>query len=145
MDDITKPTKIAHIAVAVKELNEAVKFYQMLGADISHREVVEDQGVNLAIIQFGESRLELLEPLNESTPVGRFIAMRGEGMHHIAIEVNDIEEAIRNCKRDGYKLIDTSPRRGAENKLVAFVHPTSACGVLIELVQSTEIVKGQES
>jgi methylmalonyl-CoA epimerase len=128
--------KIDHIGIAVRSLADAVKVYEnTLGLKVSGYETVEDQGVNLAMIPLGESRIELLEPLHAESPVEKFMAKRGEGIHHIAVSVDNIEEALERFKASGARLIDTVPRRGAHNSKIAFIHPSSTNGVLLELVE----------
>ena len=128
--------KIDHIGIAVKSLADAVKAYEnTIGLKVSGYETVEDQGVNLAMIPAGDSRLELLEPLHADTPIGKFLAKRGEGIHHIAVSVDNIEEALERFKAAGARVIDSVPRRGAHNTKIAFIHPSSMHGVLLELVE----------
>ncbi len=128
--------KIDHIGIAVKSLADAVKVYEStLGLKVSSYETVEDQGVNLAMIPLGDSRIELLEPLHAESPVEKFMAKRGEGIHHIAVSVDNIEEALERFKAAGARLIDAVPRRGAHNSKIAFIHPSSTHGVLLELVE----------
>ena len=128
--------KIDHIGIAVKSLAEAVKIYEdTIGLRVSGYETVEDQGVNLAMIPIGDSRIELLEPLHADSPVEKFMAKRGEGIHHIAVSVDNIEEALERFKASGARLIDAVPRRGAHNSKIAFIHPASMKGVLLELVE----------
>ena len=128
--------KIDHIGIAVKSLAAAVKVYEeTIGLKVSGYETVEDQGVNLAMIPVGDSRLELLEPLNADSPIEKFMAKRGEGIHHIAITVDNIEEALARFKAAGARLIDQTPRRGAHNTKIAFIHPSNMHGVLLELVE----------
>jgi methylmalonyl-CoA epimerase len=128
--------KIDHIGIAVRSLADAVKVYEnMLGLKVSSYETVEDQGVNLAMIPLGDSRIELLEPLHVESPVEKFMAKRGEGIHHIAVSVDNIEDALERLKAAGARLIDAVPRRGAHNSKIAFIHPSSAHGVLLELVE----------
>ena len=128
--------KIDHIGIAVKSLAEAVKLYEdTIGLRVSGYETVEDQGVNLAMIPIGDSRIELLEPLHADSPVEKFMAKRGEGIHHIAVSVDNIEEALERFKASGARLIDAVPRRGAHNSKIAFIHPASMKGVLLELVE----------
>ncbi|MBA3631556.1 MAG: methylmalonyl-CoA epimerase [Acidobacteria bacterium] len=131
--------KINHLGIATKEIEEALKFWEdALGLENVHTEVVEDQKVRVAMLPIGESRIELLEPTSEDSPITKFLEKRGGGIHHIAVEVENIEEALAKLKREGMRLIDEKPRIGAEGCLVAFVHPTSANGVLLELVQSED-------
>lgn len=128
--------KIDHLGIAVRSISDSLGFYrEVLGLELAGSEVVEDQGVNVALLPVGESRIELLEPFSEETPVGRFIARRGEGLHHICYEVEDLFSRLDDLKSRGVRLLDGYPRRGAEGKLVAFLHPASAHGVLVELVE----------
>ncbi len=129
--------KINHLGIATKGIDEALKFWEnALGLENVHTEVVADQKVRVAMLPIGEIRIELLEPTSEDSPIQKFLEKRGGGIHHIAIEVENIEEALAKLKREGMRLIDEKPRIGAEGCLVAFVHPSSANGVLLELVQS---------
>jgi methylmalonyl-CoA epimerase len=131
--------KISHLGIATKGIEEALKFWEdALGLENVHSEVVEDQKVRVAMLPIGETRIELLEPTSEDSPISKFLEKRGGGIHHIAVEVEDIEAALLKLKREGARLIDEQPRIGAENCLVAFVHPSSASGVLLELVQKQE-------
>ena len=128
--------KIDHIGIAVRSLADAVKTYEdVIGLKVSGYETVQDQAVNLAMIPIGDSRIELLEPLHANSPIEKFMAKRGEGMHHIAVEVDDIEAALERFKASGARLIDATPRRGAHNTKIAFIHPASTHGVLLELVE----------
>ena len=128
--------KIDHLGIAVKSIDEALKFYRdILGLSVCGTEIVEDQGVEVAMLPIGESRVELLQPLGENSPVARFMEKRGPGIHHICIEVEDIAAQLAEMKAAGAQLIDEQPRRGAGGHLIAFVHPKSTSGVLIELVQ----------
>jgi methylmalonyl-CoA/ethylmalonyl-CoA epimerase len=129
--------KINHLGIATKGIDEALKFWEdALGLENVHTEIVEDQKVRVAMLPIGESRIELLEPTSEDSPITKFLEKRGGGIHHIAVEVEDINAALLKLKEQGARLIDESPRVGAEGCLVAFVHPSSANGVLLELVQS---------
>ncbi|MCW5959454.1 MAG: methylmalonyl-CoA epimerase [Pyrinomonadaceae bacterium] len=131
--------KINHLGIATKGLTEALKFWEdALGLENVHTEVVEDQKVRVAMLPLGESRIELLEPTSEDSPISKFLEKRGGGIHHVAVEVDDIKAALAKLKKEGARLIDEEPRIGAEGCLVAFVHPSSANGVLLELVQSIE-------
>ena len=126
---------VHHIGIAVEDLDAAVAVYASLfGATIEHRQEVEDQGVEAASLRVGASRVELLRPLGSDTPVGRFIAKRGPGMHHIAFEVADLAAELARLQADGVQLIDEAPRRGLFGLEVAFVHPEATGGVLAELV-----------
>ena len=131
--------KINHLGIATKGIDEALKFWgDALGLDNVHTEVVEDQKVRVAMLPLGESRIELLEPTSDDSPISKFLEKRGGGIHHIAVEVEDIESSLAKLKEKGMRLIDEKPRIGAEGCLVAFVHPSSANGVLLELIQTTE-------
>jgi methylmalonyl-CoA/ethylmalonyl-CoA epimerase len=126
---------IHHLGVAVDDLDEAVSTYErLLGATVEHRETVEDQGVEAASLRVGASRVELLASLGDETPVGKFLAKRGPGMHHVAYEVADLRSSLAELAREGAELIDPQPRRGLFGLEVAFVHPDSLDGVLAELV-----------
>ena len=131
------PTSIHHVGVAVEDLDAAVATYERLfGARLEHRSRVEEQGVEAASLRVGESRVELLGALADDTPVGRFLAKRGPGMHHVAYEVGDLGAALRGLAAAGAELIDESPRRGMFGLEVAFVHPDSVHGVLTEVVST---------
>lgn len=131
--------KINHLGIATKGIDEALKFWEnALGLENVHTETVEDQKVRVAMLPLGESRIELLEPTSEDSPITRFLEKRGGGIHHIAVEVEDIVAALAKLKHEGARLIDETPRIGAEGCLVAFVHPSSANGVLLELVQENK-------
>lgn len=126
-----------HVALAVRNLDEALAEYQRLfGAEPLYREVVEEQGVEEAMIAVGGSFIQLLQPLGPDTPVGRFVQARGEGMHHIALAVADIEAALGHLKTEGARLVDEEPRIGGRGARIAFVHPKSFAGTLVELVES---------
>jgi methylmalonyl-CoA/ethylmalonyl-CoA epimerase len=128
--------KIDHLGIAVRSISDSLDFYrQTLGMEVTATEAVQDQGVRVALLPVGESRIELLEPSSDDTPVGRFIARRGEGLHHICYEVEDLASKMEDLKSRGVRVLDGYPRRGAEGKLVAFLHPASANGVLVELVE----------
>lgn len=129
--------KINHLGIATKGIEEALKFWgDALGLENVHTEVVEDQKVRVAMLPVGESRLELLEPTSEDSPISKFLQKRGGGIHHIAVEVEDIAASLAKLKSHGMRLIDEEPRIGAEGCLVAFVHPSASNGVLLELVQT---------
>jgi methylmalonyl-CoA epimerase len=126
---------IHHLGVAVEDLDEAVTTYERLfGARVEHRETVPDQGVEAASLRVGESRVELVASLGEETPVGRFLAKRGPGMHHVAFSVSDLRSSLAELERDGAELIDQEPVPGLFGLQVAFLHPHAAHGVLAELV-----------
>ena len=126
---------IHHVAVAVRDLDEAIDRYgRLFGAELEHRDTVSEQGVEAAAVLVGASRIELLAATDEDTPVGRFLARRGPGMHHVAYEVDDIEAQLAALDEQGVELIDHEPRRGLYGMQVAFVNPDSVDGVLAELV-----------
>jgi methylmalonyl-CoA epimerase len=127
--------RIHHLGVAVEDLDAALETYdRFFGATLEHRERVPDQGVEAAAVLVGESRVELLASLGEETPVGKFLAKRGPGMHHVAYEVGDLRAAVADLQAEGAELIDAEPRRGLFGLEVAFVHPDSVHGVLAEVV-----------
>jgi len=128
--------KISHLGIATKSIDEALKFWQdALGLENVHTETVEDQKVRVAMLPIGDTRIELLEATADDSPIAKFVEKRGGGIHHLAVEVDNIEESLAKLKQTGARLIDESPRLGAENCLVAFVHPSSANGVLLELIE----------
>jgi methylmalonyl-CoA/ethylmalonyl-CoA epimerase len=129
------PRGIHHLGVAVENLDEALATYERLfGAELEHRELVPEQGVEAATVRVGESRVELLASLGADTPVGKFLANRGPGMHHVAYEVDDLRETLAHLARSGAELIDDEPRQGLFGLEVAFVHPHAVHGVLSEVV-----------
>lgn len=137
-------TKINHIGIAVKSLDEAIPFYRdNLTMAFAGIEEVAEQKVRVAMLQIGESKIELLEPTSDDSPVARFIEKNGPGIHHIAYEVADIEAAIVKLLTDGLRMIDEKPRDGAHRSRIAFVHPKSSNGVLTELCQTgnSDLVK----
>ena len=128
--------KLHHIGIAVDSLQAARPvFEKLLGRPPDSEEVVEEQKVRVAMFQVGESRLELIEATSEDSPLARSIAKRGQGLHHIALEVEELAGTLRELENAGVRLIDREPRRGAGNELVAFLHPAGTSGVLIELVE----------
>jgi methylmalonyl-CoA epimerase len=128
--------KIEHIGIAVKSLSEAVKVYeQAIGLKLAGYDEVDEQGVRVAMLEIGESRIELLEPTRPDSPIEKFMNKRGEGIHHIAVRVDDIEQTLERLKTAGIRLIDEKPKRGAHNTRIAFIHPASTHGVLMELVE----------
>ena len=129
-------SKINHLGIAVESIDAALNFWRdELGLDLQAVEIVEDQGVRVAMLPIGDSHIELLEATGAETPVGRFIAKRGAGIHHLCVEVADINAQLETLKARGIRLIDETPRHGAGGALVAFIHPASTGGVLIELSQ----------
>ena len=130
-----EPRGIHHLGVAVADLDEAVATYERLfGAELEHRETVPDQGVEAASLRIGAGRVELLASLGAETPVGKFLAKRGPGMHHVAYQVDNVSEALGQLAAQGAELIDEQPKRGLFGLEVAFVHPDAVHGVLAEIV-----------
>ncbi len=133
--------KIEHIGIATRSLDDALGFWRdALGLEVTHTEVVEEQGVRVAMLPVGEPRIELLEPTHADSPVAKFLEKRGAGIHHVAVRVDDIRATLHSLKESGARLIDETPRIGAGGCLVAFVHPSAAGGVLLELVEHTDSV-----
>jgi|ERR1043166_3272460 len=131
--------KIDHIGIATEGIEQASGFYRdALGLPVADVEVVSEQKVRVAMLPIGETRIELLEPTSSDSPISKFLAKRGPGIHHIAIQVEDIRKSLQKLKQEGAQLIDETPRTGAGGCLVAFVHPSSTGGVLVELVQNHE-------
>ncbi len=131
--------KIEHIGIAVKNISEANKIYEaLLGSPPYKSEKVESEGVETSFFRCGESKIELLEASTPDSPIARFIEKRGEGIHHIAFAVNDIKAEMKRLQNEGFILLNEVPKKGADNKLVAFLHPKSANGVLVELCQEIE-------
>ena len=129
------PRGIHHLGVAVDDLDSALETYERLfGAEVEHQATIDEQGVRAASLRIGEGRVELLEALGQDTPVGRFLAKRGPGMHHVAYEVNDLRATLAELTKEGAELIDREPRAGLFGLEVAFVHPDSVHGVLSEVV-----------
>lgn len=130
--------KIEHIGIATPRLDDALKFWRdALGLEVVHTEEVAEQGVRVAMLPLGEPRIELLEPTGPNSPVAKFLEKRGPGIHHIAVRVDDIRFSLARLKEQGARLIDETPRVGADGCLVAFVHPSTVGGVLLELVEHT--------
>jgi methylmalonyl-CoA/ethylmalonyl-CoA epimerase len=133
-------TRIDHIGVAVEQLEPALELYRdSLELELAHREVVEEQGVEAVLLDVGENHVELLAPLSPDTPVGRFLAKNGPGLHHVAYQVDDIDGALDALKQAGLALIDEQPRSGIRGSRVAFVHPRSTAGVLTEIVEPAAV------
>jgi methylmalonyl-CoA/ethylmalonyl-CoA epimerase len=133
-------SRIDHIGVAVEELEPALALYRgTLGLEEVHREIVAEQGVEAVLLDVGENHVELLAPLDADTPVGKFLARQGPGLHHVAYQVPDIEATLRALGSAGIQLIDERPRVGIRGSKVAFVHPRSTGGVLTEIVQPAEV------
>ncbi|HEU4801934.1 MAG TPA: methylmalonyl-CoA epimerase [Solirubrobacterales bacterium] len=128
--------RIDHTGVAVDDLDAAIKLYEeVLGMPLVHRETVAEQGVEAVLLDVGDGHVELLSPLGEDTPVGKFLARKGPGLHHVAYAVEDIEATLEQLSAAGVELIDAKPRVGIRDSLVAFLHPRSTGGVLTEIVQ----------
>ncbi|NND61835.1 MAG: methylmalonyl-CoA epimerase [Flavobacteriaceae bacterium] len=128
--------KIEHIGIAVKDLSEASKVYtQLLGYEPYKTETVESEGVTTMFFKTGDSKIELLEADNDESPIAKFIDKRGEGIHHIAFAVDNIKEEVIRLKKEGFRILNEEPKRGADNKWVVFLHPKSANGVLVELCE----------
>ncbi|MFN8674283.1 MAG: methylmalonyl-CoA epimerase [Candidatus Sericytochromatia bacterium] len=133
-----KKYKLDHIGIAVKNLGESLKFYEdALGLKLDGVEIVKDQKVKTAFLSVGETHIELLEATESDSPVAKFIEKRGEGIHHIAIKVDNLEDHLSNLDSKEIKLIDKEPKLGANNKKIAFIHPKSTSGVLLELCEDT--------
>lgn len=131
--------KIEHIGIAVKNLNEANDLYaKLLGKKHYKIEEVASEGVNTSFFKTGFNKIELLEATNPNSPIAKFIEKRGEGIHHVAFEVKDIVKEMKRLEKEGFRLLNEVPKKGADNKLVCFVHPKSTHGVLVELCQSIE-------
>jgi methylmalonyl-CoA/ethylmalonyl-CoA epimerase len=131
--------KIDHLGIATRTLAEALLFWRdALGLEVVGTEEIAEQKVRVAMLPVGESRVELLEPTSADSPVAKFIEKRGAGIHHIAVRVDDIRRSLARLKEQGARLVDETPRIGAGGCLVAFVHPSSANGVLLELVEHTQ-------
>jgi len=128
-------SEIDHLGIAVKSLAQAKKFYEQLGLKPMPEETVEAEQVRLSMVPVGESRIELLEPMSADSPVGKFLAKRGEGLHHVALHVDDLSGTVERLKASGTRLISDEIKVGAGGHLYVFVHPSSAGGVLLELVE----------
>jgi methylmalonyl-CoA/ethylmalonyl-CoA epimerase len=131
--------RVDHLGIAVTDLEAAIAVHQdAFGMALVHREVIEDQGVEAVLLDVGENHVELLAPLADDTPVGRFLARSGPGLHHVAYRTEDIDEALERLKARGIRLIDESPRTGIRGSRVAFLHPKATGGVLTEIVEPAE-------
>jgi methylmalonyl-CoA/ethylmalonyl-CoA epimerase len=128
--------RIDHVGVAVEDLDAAIALHEATyGMELVHRETVEEQGVEAVLLDVGENHVELLRPLSEDTPVGKFLAKRGPGLHHVAYQVQDIETALSALREQGVRLIDQTPRTGIRGSRVAFLHPAASGAVLTEIVE----------
>lgn len=129
-------TRIDHVGVAVQDVEQALELYRdAFAMDVAHREIVREQGVEAVLLDVGENHVELLAPLGEDTPVGKFLAKRGPGLHHVAYQVGDIDAVLAQLKQAGLPLIDRQPRIGIRGSRVAFLHPKGTAGVLTEIVE----------
>ena len=129
-------TEIDHVAIAVHDLEAAIAYYRdTFGAEVTHREVVERDGVEEALLRVADSYIQLLTPVRDDSPVAKSLAARGEGLHHVGYRVADCAAALERVKAEGHRVIDEEPRPGSRGTTVAFLHPKSAFGTLIELVQ----------
>lgn len=128
---------IDHLGIAVKSLSDAKAFYQRLGLKVMPEEVVEQEKVRLAMVPVGESRIELLEPTADDSPIARYLAKRGEGLHHVALHVTDLPHVVEQLKNSGVRLINDQVQIGAGGHSYVFVHPSSAGGVLLELCEDS--------
>jgi methylmalonyl-CoA/ethylmalonyl-CoA epimerase len=132
-----KPSHIEHIGIAVTSLKSSISFYEkVFGLKCYNIEEVADQKIRTAFFLIGQTKIELLESTDPEGPIGRFVAKRGEGIHHIAFAVDDIAEQLKQAEKEGVRFIDTIPRKGAEGLDIAFLHPKSASGVLIEICEN---------
>jgi len=132
-------TRVDHIGVAVEDLDASLELYERdYGMKLVHREIVTEQGVEAVLLDVGENHVELLAATGPDTPVGKFLAKKGPGMHHVAYQVEDIEATLAALKQAGLRLIDETPRTGIRNSRVAFLHPATAGGLLTEIVQPAE-------
>ncbi|WP_299259882.1 methylmalonyl-CoA epimerase [uncultured Aquimarina sp.] len=128
--------KIEHIGIAVKDIDQANTLYeQLLGVPPYKQETVESEAVITSFFRVGENKIELVASTKEDGPIGKFISKKGEGIHHIAFDVDDIEQELKRLEKEGFQLINKTPKKGADNKLVAFIHPKTTNGVLVELCQ----------
>ena len=135
-ESVCSVSYIDHVGVAVKDINAALKFFQgVFGAPPAEIESLPDQGVRATLIQIGQTRLELLEPLSDDSPVGRFVERRGEGLHHLALNVPGLAATLIKLEEHGVDLVDREPREGLSG-MIAFLHPRSTCGILTELVET---------
>ncbi len=131
--------RIDHVGVATEDLEGAIALYEgSLGMPVAHRETVESQGVEAVLLDVGEGHVELLRPLGPDTPVGKYLAKKGPGLHHVAYAVSDIDETLSELKEAGVELIDAEPRQGIRDSRVAFLHPRATGGVLTEIVEPAE-------
>lgn len=129
-------TRIDHVGIAVEDVEQSLALYRdAFAMDVAHREIVQEQGVEAVLLDVGENHVELLAPLGEDTPVGKFLAKNGPGLHHVAYQVGDIDSVLARLKQNGMPLIDEQPRVGIRGSRVAFLHPKGTAGVLTEIVE----------
>jgi methylmalonyl-CoA epimerase len=129
-------TEIDHVAIAVQDLDAAIAYYeQTFGCTVAHRELIESDGVEEALLKVADSYVQLLTPTRDDSPVAKYLATKGEGLHHIGYRVDDVAAALDRVKAEGHRVIDEVPRPGSRGTTVAFIHPKAAFGTLIELVQ----------
>jgi methylmalonyl-CoA epimerase len=129
-------TEIDHVAIAVKDLDAAIAYYRdTFGCDVDHREVVERDGVEEALLKVADSYIQLLTPIRDDSPVAKFLEKKGEGIHHVGYRVDDCAAALERVKSEGHQVLDDAPRPGSRGTTVAFIHPKTAYGTLIELVE----------
>ena len=135
--------KIEHLGIAVRNIEESAIIYEkLLGSACYKMEEVESEGVKTAFYQIGESKIELLQATHDDSPIAKFIAKRGPGIHHIAFDVSDIYAEIKRLQAEGFELIHETPKEGADNKIIAFLHPKSTDGILVELCQDASAPRG---
>jgi len=132
------PQKIDHIGIAVTSIEQTLPVYLNMGMKVIHEEVIADQMVKAIFLEVGESCVELLEPTSPESPIAKYVEKKGQGIHHIAYAVDNVEMALANAKEHGYRLIDEKPRRGGHGKMIAFLHPKDTQGVLTEFCQRIE-------
>lgn len=130
--------RIAHVAIATKSIAVNAEFYKLLGLELNAIEVIPGQKVKAAVMKVGDSAVELIEPIEPDSPISGFLENRGQGLHHISLEVDDLRQTLDFLKEHNIKLIDQKPREGAEGRLIAFIHPDSTGGVLVELSEPGE-------
>jgi methylmalonyl-CoA epimerase len=131
-------TEIDHVAIAVNDLESAIDYYrETFGCEVEHREVVEKDGVEEALLRVADSYIQLLTPVRDDSPVAKYLANKGEGLHHVGYRVDDVAAALDSVKQHGFRVIDEAPRPGSRGTTVAFVHPKTAFGTLIELVEES--------
>ena len=137
---LTIMEKLEHIGIAVKDIDKAnITFAQLLGRTHYKIEEVESEGVRTSFFELGGVKIELLEPTRDDSPIAKFIAKKGEGIHHLAFEVENIRQSIEEYKQQGFQVLNEEPKKGADNKMISFLHPKSTAGVLIELCEESRV------